>query len=160
MRHHTGSYGRKRVNADKLLERLYAARIADEVSKAKMLQLDRLHSLWSPVIYGCLNAMGESKWGAGNYEISEGENPDACWIEYQVKGLEWHERTDRLQVRNQDDWCECEYRFGYRMRLEVRGDQFTMGNVPLTQDSLVQWSLDVVAAEPPQCVEEHVIRFY
>ncbi|MCL5996796.1 MAG: hypothetical protein M1546_12180 [Chloroflexi bacterium] len=183
MRRRTGADERRWVDADKLLDGMDAARIADEAREAKeqaavaqqrseveaeenaarqarFLQIDRLHSTWAPSIKNCLNALGKRTWGLGKYEIVDDVDPDAYWREYQVKGLEWHERTDRYRVRNQDDWYSCEYRLGYRLRLEVKGDQYILGSSPLTEDSLKQWFLGDYEDGCPQCVEEHLIRLY
>ena len=133
---------------------------ADAARRARFLQIDRLQSTWAPAITNCLNALGKRTWGPGNYEIVDDVDPDAYWREYQVHELEWHERTDRYRVRNQDDWYECEYRLGYRIRLEVQGDQYMLGNSPLTEHTLGQWFLGVCEEGCPQRVEERLIRLY
>ena len=160
MRCRTGADERGWVAADKPLEGMDVARTADEACKARFLHIDRLHSTWFPAIRNCLNALGKRTWGLGKYEIADDVDPDAYWREYQVNGLEWHERTDRYRVRNEDDWYSSEYRRGYRLRLEVKGDQYFLGSSPLTEDSLKQWFLGVYEDDGPQCVEEHLIRLY
>jgi hypothetical protein len=154
---------RARVNtfdANTFLDGMNATLAAERARQARCLQIERLHSTWSPTITNCLNTLGKRIWGLGNYEIADDVDPDAYWREYQVKGLEWHERTDRFQVRNQDDWYDYTYRLGYRLRLEVKGDQYVLANAPLTEDSLMQWFLGVCEEGCPQCMEEHVTRLY
>jgi hypothetical protein len=141
-------------------QRRREALVLDDARQMRLLQIERLHSSWSLAIHDYLAALGKSTWGESQYEIVDEVDPYAYWRVYLVKGLEWHERTDRYRVRNQDDWCECEYRLGYRLRLELQDDHFTLGDAPLTQDSLKQWFLRVFEEGCPQCVEEHLVRIY
>jgi hypothetical protein len=156
MRRRTGADERQRTDAFKVksLDGVDAARVAEKA------HLDRLHFTWSPAIKYYLDALGKITWGPGKYELVDEVDPDASWREYQVKELEWHERTDRYTVRNQDDWYECAYRLGYRLRLEVKGDQYMLGYTPLTANALKQWFLGVYEEGCPQRVEERLIRIY
>ena len=160
MRRRLSAHRRQWTHTNKFVDGMDVALAAESARQARFLQIDRLHSTWSPAITDCLNTLGKRIWGSGNYEIVDDVDPDAYWREYQVKGLEWHERTDRYTVRNQDDWYECEYRLGYRLRLEVKGDQYMLANSPLTEHSLMQWFFGVCEEDRPQCVEEHIIRLY
>ncbi len=127
--------------------------------QARCLQLERLQATWSSAIQCYLDVLGQRTWGTGQYELDVAEDPNAYWREYQVKEREWHERTDRYQVRNQDDWYGCEYRLGYRLRIKVEGDRYLLGNTPLSEDSLRQWFCEV-CENCLQSVEEHLIRIY
>ena len=128
--------------------------------RERLLQIDRLHAAWSLAIQDYLTVLGKHAWGQCNYQIVDDVDPDAHWKEYQVMELEWHERTDRYQVRNQDDWYECEYRLGYRLRIGVQDDHYTLGNTPLTENSLRQWFVETIEQSCPQCVEERLVRIY
>jgi hypothetical protein len=154
MRRRTGADERQWTDAVKSLDGVGAAGVDEKA------HIDRLHSTWFPTIKYYLNTLGRITWGPGRYEIVEDVDPDASWREYQVKELEWHERTDRYRVRNQDDWYECAYRVGYRLRLEVKGDQYVLGYSPLTENALKQWFLRACEEGCPQRVEERLIRIF
>jgi len=128
--------------------------------QARLTQIDRLHAAWSLAIQSYLVALGERAWGLCKYEIVDDVGPDASWREYQVKELAWHERIDRYTVRNQDDWYVCEYRLGYRLRIGLKDDHYTLGDSPLTDASLRRWFAEVFQAGAPQCVEERLVRIY
>ena len=132
----------------------------DAARQTRLSQIDRLDAAWSPAIKNYLTMLGNSTWGVCQYEIVDDIDPDAYWREYQVRGLDWHERTDRYSVRNQDDWYQCEYRLGYRLHIEVTDDHYTLGHSPLTENSLKQWFLEVFEEGCPHCVEEHLVRIY